>query len=439
MEKFKESLTPDQKITKAVEQLAQPWIKSGLELPRTSVLELSRITKLAPFVVFSNIAEGRVIINGQTPPQKAITEGPLSPKEVRQAQWGPYYQRVAAEIQGEGQRWQRREQLPPAYAKGKPTRNRIEARVIEEQIRRVKVDFEPYRDPVEVEREAKKQRLALRWMKKSAPETPLSPSQAVIATVQNEAMFPTQNLAELKRRVDQAIQANRPLRIGCFVCLVNQWNINADNQPTYQVNDDSQQLTRLEQPPFIQRSKQLFAALNNLGLPYQWDFLIADTDAEELYSQWVQSSDEDKLRIKKFESRIKDKLCQLSPETVNTRLWSEIQGKYTQQYQEDFKQVLNGEVPIPNFAEVYAERVKYYRQFYTNFYAQLGLAVNTRDIEALATIPPRLNLALYAAQGPIVNTEYDLLVIGDRDPLRCGRNQSLLVKDLPIWYPFSGA
>ena len=111
MEKIE--LTSAAKIVEACRELSLPWVKAGMSLPRSSVIELARITKLPPRIILEQILTGDIVLNGRIPSQQATAVDIESMDQVRKTKKSRLYQRTAAKIWAEGQRYQRRFQFQP--------------------------------------------------------------------------------------------------------------------------------------------------------------------------------------------------------------------------------------------------------------------------------------------------------------------------------------
>ena len=164
-------------------------------------------------------------------------------------------------------------------------------------------------------------------------------------------------------------------------------------------------------------------------MAFTWDFLIADTDPYEIYQEWLREDPGEK--IVQFTSQLPPKLSRPFPQ-VKFRRWSEIQEKYQVEYQGNFQRVYESAEKL--VGPEYVERSVYRR---VKYFGQKGLPESS-ETTLVSQVTARRNIALYAAQGPILEDEYDCLVIADPDPLRLGKIQSLLSPNLLIWYPYPG-
>ncbi|KKU58411.1 MAG: hypothetical protein UX80_C0003G0066 [Candidatus Amesbacteria bacterium GW2011_GWA2_47_11b] len=250
----------------------------------------------------------------------------------------------------------------------------------------------------------------------SEKEIKLSPAEKLFLILQSESRFPMQNPDVLKQRISQRYQEGNSLRIGLFVCL-NMKCQAIENRP---VNYVGQEQNRLETPRIKRRTQELTARLADSGLPFQWDFILADTDPEEIYGDWL--SGDQSQAIDLYESRLRTQVR-----------WSSLKSKYQEEYSSNFDLALaNCEQLVgPDYIQASVQRRQ---NFFTD---KVGLPI-TAENRLVCELTARRNIASYAAQGPIINREYDCLIIADQDPLRFGVIQSLFAPELPIWYPYPG-
>ena len=171
-------------------------------------------------------------------------------------------------------------------------------------------------------------------------------------------------------------------------------------------------------------------------MPFRWTYLIADTDPCDLFDDWADPNQDRAAEIERFQRIMQSKLSE-SP-SVEVKLWSDIQRNFESLYKYNFEGVLKGTIKIPNIETILRERYDYYKRFYTDYFEERKMKVTEEEIDTLATIPPKRNIALYAGQGPICEDAFDCIAIADRDPLRCGKNQSVLTPNMGIIYPFPG-
>ncbi len=247
-------------------------------------------------------------------------------------------------------------------------------------------------------------------------EPNMTPTERLIATFKNESRFPIQNFDELINRVSKIAAEGRSLRIGCFACL-NMKCMSVAGKP---VNYVGQEETRLEAPRISSRTQELMGLLTNSGVPFIWEFILADTDAEEIYGDWLPRDQSEAINT--TISRIKPQ-----------KLWSQIRSRYRDQYQADFRYAYENceQLVGSDYLQVSVNRRLDY------FITRVGLP-DSLENRAVCETTAKRNIAAYAAQGPIIAQEYDCLVIADPDPTRLGMIQSLLTPTLTIWYPYSG-
>ena len=254
-------------------------------------------------------------------------------------------------------------------------------------------------------------------------ETPLALFSKVI---ERESVFPTQNLPEIIRRAQMRQQQNQQFKFACFACLDFKCVVQ-NNRPFYYLGQEE---NRLETPRLYRKTQTLTSALSQTGIAYNLDILLADNDPFDIYSEWLTNSDQ-KSAISHYAARLRQKLGNISP-SVGLKLWSEVQSPYQAQYYQDFNaaytslDLLVGEDYIQSSIR---RRLAYFDK--------LGIKTDA-EIIRICDLTAKRNVSLYAAQGPILNKEYDALIISDPDPTRLGKIQSLLCPDLPIWYPYSG-
>ncbi len=280
---------------------------------------------------------------------------------------------------------------------------------------RMKLAFKPYSDQkTKISNAAETTRV----------NTSISELQQLLVT---ESQFQGQNLEAVCTKAETL---DRPLKFGCFVCLPGQWTL-VEGEPKYEITQNT--LTRLETEDFQFRTLELVTALEETKVPFSWDFLIADNDALEVFQPFLKSPQTLEEDIQRFNDRIAE-LAQLS-ESINVLLWSTVQKPYLDQYLKDKQRVSKSPLIAADLKNRFEGRLEFYRKYFQ----KIGEVPNKKLLEPLCLDVPQKNMELYAGQGPIIKKEYDCLVIGDRDPQRLGGYHSLLVPDLSIWYPYSGA
>ncbi len=252
-------------------------------------------------------------------------------------------------------------------------------------------------------------------------------NRTIIAT----SLFPPQNAERFLKRANDRLREGRVIKIGCFVCM-NIVLANVNGEPRDQTKESIDN-TRLNVPKIANRLKQITTLLEATNLPIELTLIIADTDARDIYGPWLADSPTQvKAKISKFSSNIARLGQQISP-LINTRRWSDIETPYKGSYSQDFEYAYSNAETLAgkDILELSIQRRKKY-------YATKGFTNVTSQLLARWEDAARKNVALYAAQGPIIDREFDCLTIMDLDPLKLGRNQSLLCPDLSIWYPFPG-
>lgn len=256
---------------------------------------------------------------------------------------------------------------------------------------------------------------------------PLSPIERFKRLLEKTSFFPIQNLEEAIRRLEKRLAIGEPFRIGCFACL-NMKCYKYNNQPVYFVGQEE---NRLETPRIAKRTLEIVKLLNTAGISFTWDFLLADTDAQDIYGDWLGKQDLS-AEIERYRSRLEKKLTGVSSK-VSLIPWSSVQEPYQGEYQQNFRLVTENcnELLGPEYIKTSVNRRLQY------FSEQVGLP-SSDEITKICQKTARKNIALYAAQGPVLDKTYDLLVIAEPNPTKYGRMQSLLSPSLPIWYPFPG-
>ena len=239
--------------------------------------------------------------------------------------------------------------------------------------------------------------------------------------------FPPQNLDEMLNRFAQKTQQCLPIRIGCFACL-NMKCVGKNFLPKYYVGQEE---SRLESPRIIGRTNDLVRKLRDNKVDYNLEFLLADTDVYDVYGNYLINKDNTK-EIRWYSQKLARKITNDQPDSKLSN-WSDIQSPYQRQYQKDFDYVYNNCEKL--VGKEYLERS--YNRRYQYFRGQVGLP-DSESMRFICYDTAKRNVALYAAQGPVLNKEFDCILIADPDPTRMGMLQSLLCPDLPIWYAFPG-
>ncbi|MEK7524748.1 MAG: hypothetical protein AAB548_00030 [Patescibacteria group bacterium] len=257
-------------------------------------------------------------------------------------------------------------------------------------------------------------------------EVSLSPTERMRQAIAEMSFFPVQNPETISQRLESAVAGGRPFRIGCFVCL-NMKCYPYDNKPVYFVGQEE---NRLETPRLTKRTIEIVERLEKTGVNFSLEFLLADTDVMDVYGEWLGQQNLP-LEIDKYKARLEKNLT-TAPESASIKLWSAVQAPYANQYQKNFQLALETVRQLVGQGYVSASTTRRL-QYFDN----LGLPYSEKIAEICETTARR-NIALYAAQGPILNDTYDLLMIADPNPTRLGKIQSLLCPDLPIWYPYPG-
>lgn len=246
-----------------------------------------------------------------------------------------------------------------------------------------------------------------------------------------ESAYPIQNLDGIIQKLKDCLSEKRPFTIGSFVCLPSEW-VFQNNKPVFRVNELVQ--TAVEKDSFIERTMEVLSALEETNLPFIWKFLIADTDINDVFGKFLVEDPNINLRVASFRQRIIDSLGSILPESTEVVLWSDLQKQYQSKYITDFNSIYKSNVADEDLKSRLTGRLGYYKKYYLN----QGYRISDQRLEPLCIEVPRRNIALYGAQGPIIDQELDCLVISDREAQRFGRFHSLLVPNLRIWYPYKG-
>ena len=240
-----------------------------------------------------------------------------------------------------------------------------------------------------------------------------------------ESLFPFQNEQEAFNRLEQRSREGLPFKMGCFACL----NTKCSNRGGLPVFYLGQNENRLTSPKLMRRTQQLVSQLDRTSVPYSIDILVADTDIYDVNGDWLDKRDQS-MDIYNYQQMLLPKFSRVSPR-FDCKLWSDVQASYEDQYRRDFGNVYN-QYKGSNDDEVLINIEKRLRSLIDQ-----GVP-DSRQLRDICRITTERNFALYAAQGPIIDAEYDCLIMADPEPLRLGTKQSLLVPDLSIWYPYTG-
>lgn len=240
--------------------------------------------------------------------------------------------------------------------------------------------------------------------------------------LKEESRFPMQNPEVVSQTIRDALQESRPVSFCCFVCLPIDLEIE-NGMPKYFVGDWK---TRLERSKNIKRFQEIVKRLKDNNLPFSLNFTVADTDIYDVWGTWLRNFDQTPA-IRNFKSRITP-LLSFSEEVVVSE-WSDLEAPYELVYDQTFNTVLaeTQQFIDPEYLTKSVEKRKV-------FFDNQGIAANPETLE-ICNQSARRNIALYAAQGPIIKNLYDCLIIADPDPLRMGKIQSILAPELGIWYP----
>lgn len=133
-------------ISRELARISRNYLPAGNGSPISTVSELSRLTGVNPNTILRTIAERKVSFSNNGGGQRvAIVDGQLpedKPRDTVSKITAPrrsrFYDRTAAKIYGEKQRYERRFQFPNG-GKGKTVRRRIESCVAIEQILKTRI------------------------------------------------------------------------------------------------------------------------------------------------------------------------------------------------------------------------------------------------------------------------------------------------------------
>ncbi len=240
--------------------------------------------------------------------------------------------------------------------------------------------------------------------------------------LEEESVFPMQNPQKISEKITFALLERRQIRFGCFVCLPIDLEV-VEGLPKYFVGEWK---TRLERSKNTKRFQQIVERFKESNFPFSLNFAIADTDIYDIYGEWLRNFDQTR-EIRNFRNRIVPLLTTSNEVTVTE--WSDLQAAFESSYYADF---CNTCANIEKYVDSeYLSRSIEKRKTY---FESKGLQMNPEALEISKQTAIR-NVALYAAQGPIIKNVFDCLIIADPDPLRMGKIQSLLAPDLGIWYP----
>jgi hypothetical protein len=241
----------------------------------------------------------------------------------------------------------------------------------------------------------------------------------------DESLFPFQNIEEAITRLERKFRQGLPFKMGCFVCL-NTKCTTRNGLPVFYLGQDEKRLTS---PKLMRRTQQLISLLDGTSVPYNIDILIADTDIYDVNGDWLANPDQSG-DIYAYRQKLSAIFSNISP-NFDCKLWSEVQAPYEDQYRSDFNYVLN-QYADSNEDEVWANIAKRKSSLISQ-----GVP-DSYELGKVCRTTAERNFALYAAQGPILNEKYGLVIMADPEPDRLSEKQSLLSKILPIWKPYSG-
>lgn len=286
-------------VTRACKELTLPWVKAGMTLPRTSALELARMTRLPISEVMKVINAGSVVLNGRIEPQQAFTIGYSGTKRKNTV-----YQRIQATVWGETQRYQRRFQFPANSAKGQLTRNKIDGLFKKEKAKRARIAFQPLEPDVPQPTSTKpltiaeQLKLAARFTnrgdrvidKSTRRETQVKITRfnRFIDERQGEGAAPPSQRTRIKLLLMDAASDGESVTIINWICPPGTpLKLDSESGTLYRsfvgidpeqgFNSDYRLADRLD------RERALVKALDDSGAPYRYVKLVADDNAFCLY------------------------------------------------------------------------------------------------------------------------------------------------------------
>jgi hypothetical protein len=360
----------------------------------SSIAEISRRTGLNPYFIYKLIKNQKMQVSGLE-----VTIERASLPKLRD--------KARSQIWNEGQRYQRR---GPFEKKAKPTRNKYEALANNIEVKRSRVLLEAPIDESVAGLDRKKLNREMRWIQKAERISSL-PEDKFFNTILDLARFPTQNLNILKSRITEVVKTKKPFRFGCFACLsITSDNING--RPQVRVVPEGE--IRILEPKIRQRTTKIIESLDIAGVPFSFEFILADIDPKRIYK----SNTNFELEIEETLDRIN----KLIPQGTTVIRWSEIETRNC---------INSGSIEIDekDVEKSVQRRLIYYRQ--------KGFTITPELIDYARDCSRRL-IESYTEQGPILDEEYDAVAIADADPLKFAKYQSLLCPGLPIWFPYSG-
>lgn len=234
--------------------------------------------------------------------------------------------------------------------------------------------------------------------------------------------YPPQNLDKIPERIISARLENRPFEFACFVCLNSSIvNIGGEARDRFSSSIEN---SRILVPRIYQRIEEFILALQLSGVDFRLNFLIADTDANDIYGKYLaDSKDIVEKQIQEYIENITPKLKRL-PGKIQIIRWSTIQPSSDPQYISDFQKVYANVASLVG-QEVIDRSVNRRKKYF----AQKGFLNETLELSERWIDAAKRNVALYGAQGRELIRKFGMLIIIDPDPLILAKNQSILVKD----------
>lgn len=393
----------ERQITQTYLKIVKPWTRLGLEPPALSALEIARA---------SNTSVARVISEASN---QNTSDARLTLVTGGEKKSG--YKQVVKRA-----RYQSRAPGGGPVVKSGLKKQALERQIAATALQKQKVTIINI-NPAEVrenKRNAIKQKLATRWQFRDTTEENVeNPKNKLIDLIKKQSVYPMANFATIETNLQQT---NR-LEIGCFVCLPMICE-NINQSPRYSVGSA---LVRPEQPKINLALRRLVDRLEETNFPFRFTFIIADAEANETYGDFLKPGQDE--YIESLVSRLTKSLTFDSP-NVEVCRWTELRKPYIGNYSELLKRARE----IFSRSE-FLDEIEWSTKRRLKYFEDLGLPNNPR-IQNICRTAAIQNRAQYAAEGPIIQQLFDLLVIADPDPTRLGKNQSFFVQDLPIWYPF---
>lgn len=305
----------------ATEAVFMPWLDAKLPIPPTSVKELIRVIRrqrpdeiITERGLVAAVATGNVVIqNGYESDYQAVLRGVKvngqKPERVAQMVAGVdpgsrIYQIALANIQRDGQRWQRPPQFPDGN-KGKLTTNRARSTAAEIQLTQAKIDFVPRETTKdqsaviseqdrrrELKNEARwitKAESGKKWNTKQELEEADRKASRFVRFVQSDrAVMAAERPEQIRDLVRIAQLENRPLTVVNWICPQG---TPLDYDPVTErlyrrfIGIEPEQGYRKDYRlvPRLDLERRLISELESTGVPFRYIKIVADDNPYTLY------------------------------------------------------------------------------------------------------------------------------------------------------------